>query len=288
MMMIKIVALALAIVCWAGWAGNAWAGHAVQDSYQSRLLGRKISFSVYLPHDYATTAHKFPAIYLLHGLDGDHNEWLENGTLENLNALMEQHLLRPMLAIMPSFGARSWWVDGERDKAESALMQELLPYVESKYQVLPERRARAVAGWSMGGYGALNLALKHPDVFCAAAVISPQIYQPLPAATSGIRRTPQFMRDGAFSPAAWQSLNYPAHLPAYRENPKRVPIWIVTGDDDELLGLVPMATRLYGELAAIQPKQVELRVIDGELDWATVRRALPDALRYLDRRCESN
>ena len=47
-----------------------------------------------------------------------------------------------------------------------------------------------------------------------------------------------------------------------------------------------MATRLYGELAAIQPKQVELRVIDGELDWATVRRALPDGLRYLERQCQ--
>lgn len=190
-----------------------------------------------------------------------------------------------MLSIMPSFGKQSWWVDGEQDKAESALMRELIPYVEGKYKVLRDRPGRALAGWSMGGYGALNLALKYPDVFCAAAVISPEIYQPLPAVTAGIRRMPQFMRNGVFDASVWQSLNYPAHLQAYRDNPKRVPIWIATGDDDQLLGLVPMATRLYGELVAIQPKQVELRVIDGELDWATVHRALPDGLRYLERQC---
>nr|WP_217344084.1 alpha/beta hydrolase-fold protein [Noviherbaspirillum sp. L7-7A]MBV0878191.1 esterase family protein [Noviherbaspirillum sp. L7-7A] len=284
-MTIKARALLLAILFWAIPAGHAWAGRAVLDSYPSTILNRRVSFSVYLPDRYDAATHQFPALYLLHGLDGDQNEWLENGALETVNALMAKRELRPMLSIMPSFGEQSWWVDGEQDKAESALIRELIPYVEGKYKVLQDRRGRALAGWSMGAYGALNLALRHPDFFCAAAVISPEIYQPLPAATSGIRRMPQFMRHGVFDPAVWQSLNYPAHLQAYRDNPRRVPIWIATGDDDQLLGLVPMATRLYGELAAIQPEKVELRVIDGELDWATVRRALPDALRYLERQC---
>lgn len=284
-MTINARTLLLAILFFAISASHAWAGRVVLDSYQSAILNRKVSFSVYLPDRYDTATHPFPALYLLHGLDGDQNEWLENGALKTADALLAKRELRPMLSIMPSFGEQSWWVNGEQDKAESALMRELIPYVEGKYKVLQDRRGRALAGWSMGGYGALNLALRHPDFFCAAAVISPEIYQPLPATTSGIRRMPQFMRNGVFDPAVWQSLNYPAHLQAYRDNSKRVSIWIATGDDDQLLGLVPMVTRLYGELAAIQPKQVELRIIDGELDWATVHRALPDALRYLERQC---
>lgn len=281
----KVVGMAGLLLAMA--ASSAMAGRAVLDSYQSAQLGRKVSFSVYLPDGYDKSDGRFPAVYLLHGLDGNQNEWLENGTVGTMNALIRNRSLRPMLAIMPSFGEQSWWIDGERDKAESALLQELIPYVEGKYKVERARSGRAVAGWSMGGYGALNLALKHAGMFCAAAVISPEIYDPLPAQASGIRRTPQFMRKGVFDPARWEALNYPAHLDAYRKGSDRVPIWIVTGDDDRVLGLVPMAARLYSQLNAIEPSKVELRVIDGELDWATVRRALPGALDYLDRQCRS-
>ena len=136
----------------------------------------------------------------------------------------------------------------------------------------------------MGGYGALNLAMKHPDAFCTAAVVAPEIYAPLPTA---IRRMPQFMRDQKFDPAKWESLNYPAQLDAYRKSTVKVPIWVVSGDDDHVLGLVPMAAELYGRLSEVQLGQTELRIINGELDWSTVPNALPDALRYVDRKCQS-
>ena len=277
-----VSAIFLAIFC-----NHALAGRGVQDSYQSAALGRKVNFTVYLPDDYAKMTRKFPAVYLLHGLGGAENEWLENGALKAVDIMVKQRSLSPMLAIMPSFGAQSWWIDGATDKAETALMQELIPYVESKYKVDSGRAARSVAGWSMGAYGALNLALKYPDRFCAAAVIAPEIYDPLPSESSAIRRMPQFMRNGAFDPAGWEALNYPAHLDSYRKHSIRVPIWVVTGDDDQLLGLVSMAAQLYARLSAIQLGQTELRIIDGELDWSTVRRALPDALRYINRKCGS-
>lgn len=283
--MITARTLLLAILCWAIPASNAWSRRAVLDSYHSTFLNRKVDFSVYLPDHYDMAIHPFPAVYLLHGLGRDHNEWLRNGALEAVPALTAKREIRPMLFIMHSLGEQSWWVDGERDKAESALMRELIPHVERKYKVLRDRRSRTLAGWSMGGYGALNLALRHPDFFCAAAVISPEIYQPLPAPTSGIRRMPQFMRNGVFDPAVWQSLNYPAHLQAYRDKPNRVAIWIAIGANDQLLGVNSSVTRLHNELVAVQPKQVELQVLEGELDQTTVRRALPDALRYLERQC---
>jgi enterochelin esterase-like enzyme len=269
-------------------AVDATAGQAIKDSYQSTVLNRKVEFTVYLPDEYARTAGKLPAIYLLHGLEGDQNEWLENGTVRIFNSLVKKGALQPRVVIMPSFGPESWWADGARDKAETALMQELMPLVETKYRLASGRAGRAVAGWSMGGYGALNLAMKYPDRFCAAAVVAPEIYDPLPAETSAIRRMPQFMRDRAFDPAEWQALNYTARIDAYRNSSTKVPIWVVTGDDDALLGLVPMAAQLYGRLLEIQPKQTELRVINGELDWATVRNALPDALRYINRKCQSD
>lgn len=139
----------------------------------------------------------------------------------------------------------------------------------------------------MGGYGSLNLALKYPDRFCAAAVISPAIYDPLPPETSASRRTPQFVRDGKFDPDTWKSLNYPARLEAYKQGSARVPMWIVSGDHD-YLGIALMSTQLYWRMFQVQPKQVELRVIDGDHEWMTFRDALPAALQYVDAQCVRN
>ena len=285
-MSLKTLLLGVASLLLASLCIEAAAGKVIRDSYQSAVLGRKVEFTVYLPDEYARTAGKLPAVYLLHGLDGDLNEWLENGAIRTFNMLVKKGSVQPRVVIMPTFGPQSWWVDGAKDKAESALMQELMPYVEARYRLVTGRAGRAVAGWSMGGYGALNLAMKYPARFCAAAVVAPEIYDPLPAETSDIRRMPQFMRDQAFDPAAWKALNYPAQLDAYRKSVIKVPIWVVSGDDDAVLGLVPMAVGLYRRLFEIQPGKTELRIINGELDWATVRNALPDALRYLDRQCQ--
>jgi hypothetical protein len=114
-------------------------------------------------------------------------------------------------------------------------------------------------------------------------VISPAIYDPLPPETSAARRTPQFVRDGQFDPDTWKSLNYAARPPCRRRAP-RVPMWIVSGDHD-YLGIAPMSATLYWRLYQIQPKQVELRVIDGDHEWLVFRDALPDALQYVDRQC---
>lgn len=166
----------------------------------------------------------------------------------------------------------------------TAIMKDLLPYVESRYRVHKERSGRAIGGLSMGGYGALNLSLRNPTQFCAAAVISPAIYDPLPPETSAARRTPQFVRNGQFDPDTWKSLNYAAVLDTYKAGTPRVPMWIVSGDHD-YLGIAPMSTNLYWRLYQIQPKQVELRVIDGDHEWLVFRDALPDALQYVDRQC---
>lgn len=266
---------------------DAVAGRAVKDSYQSAVLGRKVEFTVYLPDEYARTAGKLPAVYLLHGLNGEQNEWLENGTISIFNRLVRNGTVQPRVVIMPSFGPQSWWVDGAKDKAETALMQELMPYVEAKYRLVSGRTGRAVAGWSMGGHGALNLAMKYPERFCAAAVIAPEVYDPLPAETSAIRRMPQFMRNQAFDPAEWKALNYTAMLDAYQKSTVKVPIWVAAGDDERVLGVLPMAVQLYERLSAVQRGETELRIINGELDWSTVRNALPDAVRYVDRKCHS-
>ena len=282
----KHVLLAAALATLA--AAGAQAGELFVDKYNSAALGREISFTVYLPDGYKDATTSYPATYLLHGAGGNEYEWARKGSaVETLDGLIKRGQMRPTVAIMPTFGPASWWTDGASEKAETAMMKELIPYVESRYKVGTERSSRSIGGLSMGGYGSLNLALKYPDRFCAAAVISPAIYDPLPPETSASRRTPQFVRDGKFDPDTWKSLNYPAHLDTYKQGSARVPMWIVSGDHD-YLGIALMSTQLYWRIYQVQPKQVELRVIDGDHEWMTFRDALPAALQYVDAQCVRN
>lgn len=279
-------ALAL-LACLSALAPSTQAGEVLADEAPSTALGRPVKFTVYLPDAYKTGDSSYPVVYLLHGASGDENEWrTKGGAVETLDGLIKRGLMRPSVVVMPTAGRASWWADGAAEKAGTAIMNDLLPYVEARYRVQKERSGRAIGGLSMGGYGALNLSLRYPDKFCGAAVISPAIYDPLPPETSAARRTPQFTRNGQFDAETWKALNYPAALDSYRANPHRVPMWIVSGDHD-YLGIAPMSASLYWRLYQIQPKQVELRVIDGDHEWLVFRDALPDALQYVDRQCRA-
>lgn len=268
-------------------AGGAQAGEIVRETYPSSVLKREARYTVYLPDGYKDAVARFPVVYLLHGASGDEWSWVKQGSAtETLDGLMRRGLMRPSVVVMPTVGASSWFTNGAVDAAETAIMDELLPLIEQRYKVGNDRAMRAIGGLSMGGYGALNLALRHPDKFCAAAVISPAIYDPLPPDTSAARRTPQFVRNGAFDPELWKSLNYTAVLDAYKQAPKKVPMWIVSGDHD-FLGIALMSAQLYWRLFQFQKNQVELRIVDGDHEWMVFRDALPDALQYVDRQCQA-
>lgn len=273
----------VAVLCVASPVANA--GEVFADAAPSPALGRDVKFTVYLPDAYKDASGLFPVVYLLHGAGGDENEWrVKGGATETLDGLIKRGLMRPSVVVMPTAGPASWWADGAAERAGTAIMDDLLPYVERRYRVGTQRRDRAIGGLSMGGYGALNLALRNPGRFCAAAIISPAIYDPLPPETSAARRTPQFVRNGQFDEDTWRRLNYSSQLEAYKAQPLRVPMWIVSGDHD-YLGIAPMSANLYWRLLQIQPRQAELRVVDGDHEWLTFREALPQALEYVDRNC---
>jgi enterochelin esterase-like enzyme len=185
---------------------------------------------------------------------------------------------------MATVGNNSWWIDGAVDAAASAFLEDVMPKVEARLSFPVDRQRRALLGVSMGGYGALQFALSQPQRFCAAALISPTIYDPLPPPDSSARRTPQFIRDGQFDEQRWQATNYPGRLAAYKRAPQKVAIFISSGDRDQA-GVVSAATQLYARLHALQPDRTELLLMPGGHDWKTFDASLAPALSYIDKRC---
>jgi enterochelin esterase-like enzyme len=261
----------------------ASASEVVTETFKSEAIARDYKYTVYLPDAYKAGEQRFPILYLLHGAGGDENEWVAKGGLrETMDALIARRLIQPMVVVMPGHTG-AWWVDGAKDKGETALVKEVMPHAEAKYRVTAATGGRLIAGLSAGGYGALNLMMKYPKMFAAVAILSPAIYDPVPPSNSSGVRNPPFQKDGKFDADLWKSLNYPVHIEAYKKSGTIVPLYINSGDHD-MFGIALQAATLYDRLRLHQPKAIELRVVDGDHEWMVWRDTLPDALQFMNAR----
>lgn len=140
--------------------------------FESKLVGRPLPYHVVLPPLYdapESRAVRYPVIYLLHGLGGGADNWV------SARARLAQHAAAHRFIIVTPEGRDGWYTDSATvaaDKFETYILAELIPDVERRYRAIPARDARAVAGLSMGGYGALKFGVKHPQTFALAASLS--------------------------------------------------------------------------------------------------------------------
>jgi len=135
----------------------------------SKAMSRKMTYSVWLPNGY-DPANKYPVLYLLHGYEqGDQAHldrcWVEKGNARNIAKEYVGDGGVPMIIVMPN-GLSSFY----QGAYETYLHTELIPYVEESFG---GNGKRAIAGLSMGGYGTLYNALKHPETFTYAYAMSP-------------------------------------------------------------------------------------------------------------------
>lgn len=137
------------------------------DSVASAALNRTMKYRVLLPEDYRPSGNQYRALYLLHGLTGDYLDWSTRTELARLARGLS------IVIVMPD-GENSWYVNAadKGPRFEDYIADDLVKDVERKYRVIRSRYGRAIAGLSMGGYGALRIALKRPDVFAAAGGFS--------------------------------------------------------------------------------------------------------------------
>lgn len=176
--------------------GQQRTGRLVREVVHGRSLENTVTkespdrnVSIYLPPSYdSSPAKRYPVVYLLHGItDTDQNwtvAWTKNNdgyaTLQDLmNKGVAENRFGEMIVVMPdqnTKGLGSFYVNSSvTGNWEDFTAKELVAYIDGKYRTIAKAGARGIGGHSMGGYGALTLAMKHPDVYSVAYGINPAI-----------------------------------------------------------------------------------------------------------------
>lgn len=134
-------------------------------SIPSARMNKSIKTVVILPDSYSKNK-QYPVLYLLHGFSGNYSNWVNNAP--EVKKLVDYY---NYLVICPDGGFGSWYWDMASDRNyqyETFVSGELVSFVDQHYSTVKNRNGRAISGLSMGGHGALSLAIKHQETYGAA------------------------------------------------------------------------------------------------------------------------
>jgi len=193
-------------------------------SLEGNLLGDPATrpVSIYLPSGYNSGNTRYPVVYYLHGYTGDDKSWVNLFGIRNvMDELVDQSKVQEMIIVMPNAHNRydgSWYANSSvAGNYEDYIIQDLVGFIDSKYRTLPKRESRAIAGGSMGGHGAMKLAIKHPDIY--SAVVS----------HSGVLSLNRWRH---FAPFVNNNRSLQAMAMAFSPNPDVAPLYDPPTNDD--------------------------------------------------------
>jgi S-formylglutathione hydrolase FrmB len=136
----------------------------------SKAMNKTLPNLVVTPANYDPDGDRLPVLYLLHGAGGNFKQWL------NIEPALQQYSDQYNFILVCSDGGNtSWYFDSPVDMSiryETYVAKELVGFVDGRYRTLAEKRGRAIMGLSMGGHGALYLALRNPGIWGAAGSTS--------------------------------------------------------------------------------------------------------------------
>ena len=327
----RFFSVLLCVVCCVSSLGAQQSGTPVPrgtvhtDTIQSQALGVRKPLVVYLPPSYGTPANasrRYPVAVYLHGAFGSEVDWTAQGRLAAVMDSLVAAGMREMIIVMPD-GDDGWWTTWHSlndvaacrrtprnenadtycvpwPKYDDYVVHDVLAHADSLYRTLPQRASRAIAGLSMGGYGAISIAARHPAVFAVAASHSGVLRPALMAdsstlATTGVvtmrdahtrdelrvasggrweRIVPAFGTDSV----SWMSRD-PSRLieRALRRGEVVPALFVDVGLEDYLL---PMSRSFRDNMAALH---VPLRYAEwsGQHDWTYWKAHLPESLRFI-------
>jgi enterochelin esterase-like enzyme len=141
--------------------------------FRSACMNRDVGFSVYLPPEYESSpGRRYPVIYWLHGSGGNEAQGLAQAVSFQTAIVAGQ--VPPAIMVFPNGGSRTEYRDWREQNVmpETMIIRELIPYIDEHYRTKAAPFGRALEGMSMGGNGALKLALKYPEMFGSVVAIA--------------------------------------------------------------------------------------------------------------------
>lgn len=252
--------------------------------FESKKVGYPVEYSIYFPPDYDTSNRSYPVLYLLHGYSDDETGWIQFG---EANSIADKGIadgdFSPCIIVMPD-GKVSWYVnsfDG-KDPWEDMFVQEFIPFIEKEYRIRSKKEFRAIAGLSMGGYGALELSMRNPELFSSCVAMSSGTF--IDEEIIANDNYDGYFKD-IYGPksAGKVSEHWKAYSPLHlintvdKEKLKSIRFYIDCGDDDFL----------YKGNSALHLKMRDLeipheyRVRQGGHEWSYWRTGLYDGLKFI-------
>ncbi|MEO0898863.1 MAG: alpha/beta hydrolase family protein [Bacteroidota bacterium] len=218
----------------------------------------------------ADSTLRFPVVYLLHGAFGNHTSWADYAPLEEMANKYQ------VIFVCPDGESTSWYLDSPVDpkmRYESFMAYTLPAFVDTHYRTLSNRANRAICGLSMGGHGAFFLAMRHPDLWSAAASISGG-HNLLPFPNSW--DLPKRLGKKSTHKQNWETHSVVNQLEAYQARKSMVKFQFDCGKDDFFF---PVNEELHERMLDMKIPHSYL-IKEGEHNWNYFSKALPDHLDF--------
>jgi S-formylglutathione hydrolase FrmB len=262
----------------------AWAAGRVECGVlPPRTLPLSAGYCALLPPGYdAQRSAKFPVLYFLHGLGGNHEFLATSGGWQLIEDLRERGKIGEFVIITPQAWS-SFYINSKsgRVKYEDFFMREFMPAMQRKFRIRSDRAGVAIGGASMGGYGALRLAFKYPKRFTAVAVHEPALMENIPAAllSSGFGRLLASAFGSPFDSAFWRA-NTPFVF-ARTADLSGLKIYMDVGDQDDFA--FDVGTEAMDKLLTARKAPHESHIYPGHHGEDFMMEHLPESLAFISK-----
>jgi S-formylglutathione hydrolase FrmB len=264
------------------------AGRVECTTFQSKVLGQAVRYCALLPPSFDTDkSRRYPVLYYLHGLGDNEQSLLNLGGWNLIESMRDDGKLGEFLILAPD-GGRSFYINSRDGKLpyEDFFIREFVPAMETKYRAQASRASRAITGVSMGGYGALHMALKFPRMFSAVSSHMGALIERIPPGLADARdlgRGLSFFGEvfgRPFDRAFWDR-NSPFTLARQAAGLAGMKIYFDCGDQDAY-GFDDGA-RAFHELLESRGVAHEFHVYPGGHDWQFVSQHITASMEFHSR-----
>ncbi len=250
-------------------------------TFDSKSLGAAVTFVAYLPADYETSKMSYPVIYALHGMF-ENSAFLERrGLTPQIEDLVKAGTA-PNAIFVTVDGGNNLFVNSTKGKYQDMVTKDLVEYIDKNYRTIARREGRALLGVSMGGYGALNIAFSHPEVFGVVATHSAMLLTEIPTLEAGARGGQMRAFTGVFGepvdPAVWKA-DDPLEL-AKTVDAKKVPALYFDCGGQDRYGLFKGNEALHTILDSRKIAN-DFSISPGDHGYEFVKSVLPKSLAFL-------